>query len=477
MSTRRSRIFPVLLSGGAGARLWPASRESHPKQLLSLTGEQTLLQMAAARVSDPARFEPLIVVANVEHRFTIAEQLRVIGVGDPLIALEPCGRNTAAPTVVAALLALDRDPDALILVTPADHVVGDRAQFLHAVEIGAAIAEQGALVLFGIDPTSPVPDYGYIRVGAPMGQGDEAWRVAGFIEKPDLAAAEALLKTGDYLWNSGLLLAPARLVLDEIERLAPAVLAAAKAALDASRRDLDFVRLEEAAFAGGPSISLDHALIERSDRLAVVKARFDWTDVGAWSTLWELGEKTSAGNVLVGEAFAEATTNSYVRSDGPVVATLGVHDLIVVATPDAVLVADRTVDQDVGRIVEVLRAAGREAATQARRVRRPWGWYETVLGGDGFQVKRITVAPGCKLSLQSHAHRAEHWVVVSGVALATIGDRDVTVRANESVFIPLGARHRLANPGDQPLSVIEVQSGAYLGEDDIVRYEDDYART
>lgn len=477
MSTRRSRIFPVLLSGGAGARLWPASRESHPKQLLSLTGEQTLLQMAAARVSDPARFEPLIVVANVEHRFTIAEQLRVIGVEDPLIALEPCGRNTAAPTVVAALLALDRDPDALILVTPADHVVGDRAQFLHAVEIGAAIAEQGALVLFGIDPTSPVPDYGYIRVGAPMGQGDEAWRVAGFIEKPDLAAAEALLKTGDYLWNSGLLLAPARLVLDEIERLAPAVLAAAKAALDASRRDLDFVRLEEAAFAGGPSISLDHALIERSDRLAVVKARFDWTDVGAWSTLWELGEKTSAGNVLVGEAFAEATTNSYVRSDGPVVATLGVHDLIVVATPDAVLVADRTVDQDVGRIVEVLRAAGREAATQARRVRRPWGWYETVLGGDGFQVKRITVAPGCKLSLQSHAHRAEHWVVVSGVALATIGDRDVTVRANESVFIPLGARHRLANPGDQPLSVIEVQSGAYLGEDDIVRYEDDYART
>ncbi len=477
MSTRRSRIFPVLLSGGAGARLWPASRESHPKQLLSLTGEQTLLQMAAARVSDPDRFEPLIVVANVEHRFTIAEQLRVIGVEDPLIALEPCGRNTAAPTVVAALLALDRDPEALILVTPADHVVGDREQFLHAVETGAAIAKQGALVLFGIDPTSPVPDYGYIRVGEPMGPGDEAWRVAGFIEKPEQAAAEALLKTGEHLWNSGLLLAPARLVLDEIERLAPAVLAAAKAALGASRRDLDFVRLEEAAFAAGPSISLDHALIEGSDRLAVVKARFEWTDVGAWSTLWELGEKTTDGNVLVGEAFAEATTNTYVRSDGPVVATLGVRDLIVVATPDAVLVADRTLDQDVGRIVDVLRAAGREAATQARRVRRPWGWYETVLGGDGFQVKRITVAPGCKLSLQSHAHRAEHWVVVSGVALATIGDQDVTVRANESVFIPLGARHRLANPGDQPLSVIEVQSGAYLGEDDIVRFEDDYART
>lgn len=474
MSTRRSRIFPVLLSGGAGARLWPASRESHPKQLLSLTGEQTLLQMAAARVSDPVRFEPLIVVANVEHRFTIAEQLRVIGVADPLIALEPCGRNTAAPTVVAALLARDQDPDALILVTPADHVVGDEEQFLHALETGAAIAEQGALVLFGIDPTSANPDYGYIRVGEPSGA--EAWRVAGFTEKPDQAAAEALLETGDHLWNSGLLLAPAQLVLDEIERLAPSVLAAAKAALDASRRDLDFVRLEEAAFAAGPSISLDHALIERSDRLAVVKARFDWTDVGAWSTLWELGEKTPDGNVLVGEAFAEATSNSYVRSDGPVVATLGVRDLIVVATPDAVLVADRTLDQDVGRIVDVLRAAGREAATQARRVRRPWGWYETVLGGEGFQVKRITVAPGCKLSLQSHAHRAEHWVVVSGVALATIGDQDVTVRANESVFIPLGARHRLANPGDQPLSVIEVQSGAYLGEDDIVRFEDDYAR-
>ena len=476
VSTRGSRIFPVLLSGGTGARLWPASRESHPKQLLSLTEDLTLLQSAAARVSDPARFEPLIVVANAEHRFTIAEQLRLIGAKDPLIVLEPCGRNTAAPTAVAALLARDLDPAALILVMPADHVVRDTAQFLTSVDRAAEIAERGALVLFGVDPTSPIPDYGYIRPGAALEANPDAYRVEHFVEKPSPATAEAMLEGGAHLWNSGLLLASAQLVIDELERHEPAVLLAARRSLEAARRDLDFVRLDEAAFEAGPSISLDHALTERTDRLAVIKAEFDWTDVGAWSALWALGEKTSAGNVLIGEAFAEATSNSYVRSEGPLVATLGVRDLIVVATPDAVLVADRGSEQDVGRIVELLRAAGREPATQARQVRRPWGWYESVVSGEGFQVKRITVAPGCKLSLQSHAHRAEHWVVVSGVALATIGDEEVLVRANESVFIPLGARHRLANPGDQPLSVIEVQSGAYLGEDDIVRFEDDYAR-
>ncbi|MDO9432368.1 MAG: mannose-1-phosphate guanylyltransferase/mannose-6-phosphate isomerase [Phenylobacterium sp.] len=476
MSTRGSRIFPVLLSGGTGARLWPASRESHPKQLLPLTEDLTLLQSAAARVSDPARFEPLIVVANAEHRFTIAEQLRIIGAKDPLIALEPCGRNTAAPTAVAALLARDLDPAALILVMPADHVVRDTAKFLASVDQAAAIAARGALVLFGVDPTSPIPDYGYIRPGAALETDAGAYRVEHFVEKPSPAVAEAMVKGGGHLWNSGLLLAPAQLVIDELERHEPAVLLAAKRSLAEARRDLDFVRLDEAAFQAGPSISLDHALTERTDRLAVIKAEFDWTDVGAWSALWALGEKTSAGNVLIGEAFAEATTNSYVRSEGPLVATLGVRDLIVVATPDAVLVADRGSEQDVGRIVELLRAAGREPATQARQVRRPWGWYESVVSGAGFQVKRITVAPGCKLSLQSHAHRAEHWVVVSGVAVATIGDEEVVVRANESVFIPQGARHRLANPGDQPLSVIEVQSGDYLGEDDIVRFEDDYAR-
>lgn len=467
----------MLLSGGTGARLWPASRESHPKQLLSLTEDLTLLQSAAARVSDPARFEPLIIVANAEHRFTIAEQLRVVGAKDPLIALEPCGRNTAAPTAVAALLARDLDPAALILVMPADHVVRDTARFLASVDRAAEIAQRGALVLFGVDPTSPIPDYGYIRPGAAFEATADAYRVEHFVEKPSPATAEAMLQGGGHLWNSGLLLAPAQLVIDELERHEPAVLLAARRSLEAARRDLDFVRLDETAFEAGPSISLDHALTERTDRLAVIKAEFDWTDVGAWSALWTLGEKTPAGNVLIGEAFAEATRNSYVRSEGPLVATLGVRDLIVVATPDAVLVADRGSEQDVGRIVELLRAAGREPATQARQVRRPWGWYESVVSGEGFQVKRITVAPGCKLSLQSHAHRAEHWVVVSGVALATIGDEEVLVRANESVFIPLGARHRLANPGDQPLSVIEVQSGAYLGEDDIVRFEDDYARS
>ena len=476
MSTRGSRIFPVLLSGGTGARLWPASRESHPKQLLALTEDLTLLQSAATRVSDQSRFEPLIVVANAEHRFTIAEQLRVIEASDPLIVLEPCGRNTAAPTAVAALLARDLDPDAVILVMPADHVVRDTEAFLGAVETAARIARNGALVLFGVEPTSPIPDYGYIRPGAALEGQADGFEVAQFIEKPSQANAEAMLGEGGRLWNSGLLLAPAQLVIDELERHAPAVLAAAQRALEVARRDLDFVRLDEAAFAAGPSISIDHALTERSDRLAVIKAGFDWTDVGAWSALWALGDKSADGNVLIGEAFAEATTNSYLRSEGPLVATLGVRDLIVVATTDAVLVADRGAEPDVARVVEMLRAAGREPATQARQVRRPWGSYESVVSGEGFQVKQITVAPGCKLSLQSHAHRAEHWVVVSGVALATIGDDEVLVKANESVFIPQGARHRLANPGDQPLSVIEVQSGHYLGEDDIVRFEDDYAR-
>lgn len=476
MSTRGPRIFPVLLSGGTGARLWPASRESHPKQLLSLTEDLTLLQSAATRVSDQTRFEALIVVANAEHRFTIAEQLRLVGANEPLIALEPCGRNTAAPTAVAALLALDQDPNALILVMPADHVVRDTAMFLKAVDEAAEVARGGALVLFGVEPTSPVPDYGYILPGARLDGDADACEVRQFIEKPSQANAEAMLMSGGHLWNSGLLLAPAQLVIDELERHQPTVLSAAKQSLENARRDLDFVRLDEAAFAAGPSISIDHALTERTDRLAVIKAGFDWTDVGAWSALWALGEKSADGNVLIGEAFAEATTNSYVRSEGPLVATLGVRDLIVVATPDAVLVADRGSEQDVGQVVELLRAAGREPATQARQVRRPWGSYESVISGVGFQVKRITVSPGCKLSLQSHAHRAEHWVVVSGVALATIGDQEVLVRANESVFIPQGARHRLANPGDQPLSVIEVQSGDYLGEDDIVRFEDDYAR-
>jgi len=469
------KIFPVILSGGSGSRLWPLSRESYPKQLLPLAGPATMLQETAGRVADPARFHPVTVVANAEHRFVIAQQLREIGETRSTIVLEPVARNTAPAVAAAALIASRQDPEALILVMPADHAVPDKKGFLQAVDAGAEAAREGALVLFGIQPDSPATGYGYILAGDPVK--GAARRVEAFVEKPDLAAAEGYLADGRYFWNSGIFLLPAKAVIEELEQHEPKVMDAVRGALDAARDDMDFLRLDPDAFAASPSISIDYAVMERTSRAAVVPSTFAWSDVGAWSALWNLADRDAGENVLIGDTVAEDTRGSYLRSEGPLIATVGVEDLIVVATPDAVLVASRHKDQAVKRLVERLRETNHVSATQTRRVYRPWGWYEGVTEGERFQVKQITVYPGQKLSLQKHYHRAEHWVVVNGTAEVQVDAETRLLGENESVYIPLGSKHRLINPGKVPLNLIEVQSGPYLGEDDIVRFEDAYARS
>ena len=469
-----AKIFPVILSGGSGSRLWPLSRESFPKQLLALAGPKTMLQETALRVADPALFHPVMVVANAEHRFVIAEQLREAGGPAPTIVLEPMAKNTAPAVAAAALIAQESDPDALILVMPADHAVPDKAGFLAAVRAGAPAAQAGALVLFGIAPDSAATGYGYIRAGDAL-EG-EARSVEAFVEKPDQTTAEGYLADGRYSWNSGIFLLPAKSVIAELEAHAPAVIAAVRQALSAAKKDLDFIRLDPEAFAQSPSISIDYAVMEKTAKAAVVPSQFVWSDVGAWSALWKLGARDDADNVLIGDVLAEDTRGAYVRTEGPLVATVGVEDLIVVATPDAVLVAHKHKDQDVKKIVERLKASNHATAVQNRRVYRPWGWYEGVDAGERFQVKRILVKPGEKLSLQKHFHRAEHWVVVNGTAEVHLDGEQKLLGENESVYIPLGSTHRLCNPGKVPLNLIEVQSGAYLGEDDIVRFEDIYAR-
>lgn len=470
------RVVPVLLSGGTGSRLWPLSREAYPKQLLPLAGPETMLQQTARRVLDPRRFEPLMVVANAEHRFIIAEQLRGIGAKGARVVLEPQGRNTAAAVGAAALIAIRDNPEALILAMPADHVIADIEAFHGAIDAGIAAARQGALVLFGIRPDRPETGYGYIRVGGTLPGAPGVHAVSSFAEKPDQTVARKYLASGDFVWNSGIFLLPARAFLDELARFEPEVFQACEAAVDRAATDLDFLRLDPDSFQAAPSISIDYAVMERTNRAAVVPVNFSWSDVGAWSALWEIGQKDQDENVLIGDAVVESVARSYVRGEGQLVTAIGVEDLIIVATPDAVLVTSKRSDQGVKTIVERLKSLGREAATQTRRVHRPWGFYESVHQGERFQVKRITVTPGAKLSLQKHYHRAEHWIVVNGTALVTRDGEEMLVRENESVFLPLGCVHRLENPGRVPLNLVEVQSGPYLGEDDIVRMHDVYAR-
>lgn len=470
------RITPVLLSGGTGSRLWPLSREAYPKQLLSLLGEKTLLQQTAMRVGDNTVFNDPIVVANTEHRFSIADQLRGVGMNAATMVLEPFGRNTAPAAAIAALIAGERDPDGLILVMPVDHWVGDAAAFGAAMAAGAAAARQGKLVLFGVRPTSPATGYGYIRIGDALPATSGIHAVKGFTEKPAQAVAEKFIAANDHLWNSGIFLLPVRVFIEELARLAPEVLAAARAALADATRDLDFLRLDEAAFKTCPSISVDHAVMEKTKSAAVLPVDFEWSDVGSWSALWKMAAKDDAGNVAIGDVVMEDTTGCYVRGEGPLVAAIGVEDLIITATPDVVLVSTKDRDQDVSKVVKRLKANGHQSATQTQCVHRPWGYYQSIHSGDRFQVKRITVNPGAKLSLQKHFHRAEHWVVVNGTAIVTRDDEEILLRENESVFVPLGCMHRLENPGKVPLNLIEVQSGPYLGEDDIVRIEDVYHR-
>lgn len=480
-------IVPVLLSGGSGSRLWPLSRELYPKQFLNLCSDRSMVQETALRVGDAGRFAAPLIVCNQEHRFLVAEQLRQSGVTPRGIVLEPLARNTAAACAVAALTVAERDPDALLLILPADHQIRDLAAFGEAVATAAAAAEGGRLVTFGIAPTAPETGYGYIRRGRALktveGETVEgqtvagAFEVAAFVEKPTLEVAQTYLDGGEHVWNSGMFLFPAGLLLAELERHAPDVVAACREALAAGKADLDFFRLDAEAFARAPSISIDYAVMERTDRAAVVPCDLGWTDVGAWSALWEIADKDEAGNVVIGDVMLEGAAGCYVRSENHLAAVVGMENAMVVVVDDAVLVADRNRAQDVKRVVDRLKASGRSEAVNHRRVHRPWGSYQSLHNGERFQVKSLTIAPGSRLSLQKHYHRAEHWVVVNGTALVTRGEEQTVVFENQSIYIPMGTVHRLENPGKVPLTIIEVQSGSYLGEDDIVRLEDSYGRS
>jgi mannose-1-phosphate guanylyltransferase/mannose-6-phosphate isomerase len=468
-------IIPVILSGGSGSRLWPLSRKALPKQLLALAGPNTMIQETVSRVKGEG-FAPPILISNQEHRFLIAEQLRAHGVEGARIILEPAGRNTAPAAAVAALKVLEDDADGLLLLMPSDHVVGDVKAFHAAVAAAAKAAQGGALVTFGIKPSAPETGYGYIKSAAALPGAPGAFAVERFVEKPDRATAETYLASGQYFWNSGMFLFSAKAFLKEMERLEPSMLASCRDAVRHAHRDMDFIRLGEAAFLSCPSQSIDYAIMEHAAHAAVVPVEMGWSDVGSWQSLWEITPRGTDGNAILGDVVTEGALNSYIRSEGPLIAAVGIENLVVIATKDAVLVSHRDATQNVKKIVEQLEASGRDHHNVHALVHRPWGSYESVDTGDRFQVKRIIVKPGAKLSLQMHHHRAEHWVVVSGTAMVTCNDRQFLLGENESTYIPQGSRHRLENPGKVPLHLIEVQSGGYLGEDDIVRLEDTYGR-
>ena len=470
-------ITPVILSGGSGTRLWPVSRESFPKQLWPLISANSLLQETALRARDPARFAPPVVVCNQEHRFLIAEQLRAVGIDNARIVLEPAGRNSAPAIAAAALLIAEDTPDAVLWMMAADASIADTATLHHHLATAAKAAAAGHIVTFGMRPTAPETGYGYIEQGAPLPAAPGVHAVARFIEKPDAPTAAKLSTDGRHLWNSGMFVFTARTLLEELADHAPDVLEAVRSAVTHRKTDLDFIRLDEAAFSASPAISLDYAVAERTTRAAVVPADIGWSDVGSWGALWELGHKDANGNVAIGDTILESARNCYVRSDGMLAAVVGLQDAVVVVTEDAVLAMHRDHAQDVKHIVDRLKAANRHEAVAHNRAYRPWGFYESLIIGDRFQVKRIVVTPGRKLSLQKHFHRAEHWVVVNGSALVTRDNETFLVHENESVYLPLGCVHRLENPGKIDLELIEVQTGSYLGEDDIERFEDRYNRS
>lgn len=469
-----AKLQPVLLSGGSGTRLWPLSREAYPKQFLPLTGEDTMLQATWRRVAALADAAP-IVVANEEHRFLAAEQLRLVGAPTPAIVLEPVGRNTAPAIAAAALQATAGGDDPLLLVLPSDHVVANPEAFRAAVRAASAAAGQGALVTFGIVPTAPETGFGYIQSEAGVG-GEGARKVLRFVEKPDAATAQAYLDAGGYYWNSGMFLFRASRYLAELGRLRPDILGATRAAFAAARRDGDFIRLDRDAFAACPSQSIDYAVMEQTDAAMVLPVDIGWNDVGSWSALWDVAERDAHGNAHHGDVIAVDSRNSYAYARR-LVALVGVDDVVVVETDDAVLVARKDKVQLVKDVVAQLKAGQRSQAALHREVHRPWGSYDSVDHGARFQVKRIKVKPGAQLSLQSHTQRAEHWIVVSGTARVTRDNDVFELHADQSTYIPIGAKHRLENPGSEVLELIEVQSGDYLGEDDIVRYEDVYGRS
>ncbi|HQT47443.1 MAG TPA: mannose-1-phosphate guanylyltransferase/mannose-6-phosphate isomerase [Acidocella sp.] len=470
------KIIPVILSGGSGTRLWPVSRKSFPKQFWPLISEQSMLAETALRAVG-AGFSAPIVVTNQDHRFVVAEQLRNAGINGARILLEPVGRNSAPAIAAAALLAAESNPDAVLWIMAADASISDLKALEAAVQSAAAAAQAGYFVTFGMQPTAPETGYGYIAQGESMPGLPGVFKLTRFIEKPDAATAETLIAEAGNLWNSGMFMFQAGVLLSEMERLAPDVLNAVRAATQARGTDLDFIRLGTEAFSAAPDISIDYAIAEKTDKAVVVPAAIGWSDVGSWAALAEIAGQDAQGNSAQGEVVLENVQNSYARSDGIVTALLGVRDLVVVTTQDAVLVAHKDEAQNVKKIVDRLKLLKRPEADTHNRTYRPWGFYESLIHGDRFQVKRIVVWPGQKLSLQKHFHRAEHWVVVAGCASVTRDAEIRLVHENESIYLPLGCVHRMENPGKIPLTLIEVQSGPYLGEDDIVRFEDTYGRS
>ena len=471
-------VYPVILSGGAGTRLWPLSRAMFPKQFIRFFRGQdkSFLTSALTRLPTALGFAPPIVLCNNAHRFLIREEIDRAGVEPQAIVLEPVGRNTAPAIAVAALIATRNDPDAVLVVMPSDHVVRDERVFAESVRRAAQVAAQGKLVLFGIKPSEPHTGYGYIKKGAPL-NASGAFQVEAFAEKPDSATAAAYLADGHYFWNSGIFVLSARTFLEEIKRLEPAIFAAADQALKLSENDLGFLRLEKTAFAASPNISVDYAVLEKTTQAAMLPLDVGWNDVGSWSSLWEIAPRDQEGNFVNGDAILSDTQDCYVHSERAFVSTIGVKDLVIVDTPDALLVADKTRTQDVSKIVQQLKQSNRKEQEQHLRNYRPWGYFETLNIGPRFQVKLLHVSPGGKLSMQMHHHRSEHWIVVQGTAQVVIGDKTQLLRENESVYITATQWHRLENPGKVPVEIIEVQIGSYLGEDDIVRTDDIYHRS
>jgi len=470
-------IFPVVLCGGSGTRLWPLSRTLLPKQFLPLVTRKTMLQETLLRLGGMAQLQAPLMVCSNDHRFLAAEQLRAIGVTSMAQILEPAGRNTAPAVAAAALCVAESDPQGVMLVLPADHLIRDVAGFHDAAATAATLAGAGRLVTFGIVGREPETGYGYIERGDAISGAKKAFRVARFVEKPDEARAREFIASGRFYWNSGMFVIKASRYLEELGKYRPEILKAVTQAWSKSTRDLDFIRLDETAFLASPAESIDYAVMENTKDAVVVEADIGWSDIGSWTALWQAGSPDTAGNVTLGDVHTDNARNCYVRAENRLVAAVGVEGLIIVETADAVLVTHKDCSQDVKKVVESLKSKQRDEYLVHKRVYRPWGYYEGLDNGERFQVKRIMVKPGSKLSLQMHHHRAEHWVVVSGTAKVVRGEETMLLSENQSTYIPLGTKHRLENVGKVPLHLIEVQSGSYLGEDDIVRFEDDYKRS
>lgn len=470
-------IVPVILAGGSGTRLWPLSRQHYPKQLLKLFGDKTMLQQTILRLTGLPDLASPIVVCNVEHRFMVAEQLNEIGITDAAIILEPIARNTAPALALAALQAKENDPNSTLLVLSADHMIRDVEEFQRVAKAAVAAAAKNHIVTFGVQPTHPETGYGYIKTHKAPSDQVEAYVVEQFVEKPNLEKAKSYLAEGCYYWNSGMFVFKTDVFLDELSACSPDVVASAEQSRKLAVRDLDFIRVDKDAFASSPNISIDYAVMEKSKNVVCVPLDAGWSDVGDWKSYWDVSQKDESGNSFIGDSIDVGSTNTLVFSQDKLVATLGVDNLMIINTPDAVLVADKSQAQQVKAIISQIEKQNRSEHMQHREIYRPWGCYDAIDNGDRYQVNRIRVKPGASLSLQLHHHRAEHWIVVKGTALVQKGDEIMLLSENESTYIPVGTRHRLSNPGKIPLEIVEVQSGPYLDDDDVIRYEDSYGRS